>query len=461
MRNFFLFKPFCNGFLLTNETGNHILLSQDEFKKFIYCPVELPMDIKTQLQQKFFLIDSCSLELNDALRQQRSPSFHGPNLHIFVITNACNYQCVYCQASAPEQPDVQVMTVETACKAVNLALSSPESELTFEFQGGEPLLGFDRIKQIVAIAEEKKNSKTIHYTLVSNLSLLTDHMISFFADHAFSISTSLDGNALLQHTNRKAFPPFDSFEDIKKGISLLRDAGIPISAIETTTRHSFGHDQEIINTYLSLGFHTIFIRPLTPLGKAHETWKTIGYTSKEYLDFYLSCIDDILEANRNGNDLREVYASLLLARMSGNCRQRYMELSSPCGGGTGQIAYGYDGNVYTCDEGRMLATMGNNLFRMGSVNNNYQSLLKSAACKAVCSTSVLESLPECSGCVYLPYCGTCPVVNMACSNELISQEANGYRCAITKGILDDLFERLYTHHDNWEPTILLKWGEML
>lgn len=68
----------------------------------------------------------------------------------------------------------------------------------------------------------------------------------------------------------------------------------------------------------------------------------------------------------------------------------YMELRSPCGGAIGQLAYYYDGNIYTCDEGRMLAEMGNDSFKLGNVNNTYKELMETGATKAMCISSCLE-----------------------------------------------------------------------
>lgn len=52
-----------------------------------------------------------------------------------------------------------MMSIETARKAVDIALSSNSENLTFEFQGGEPLTNFDVIKFIVTYSEEKCEGK--------------------------------------------------------------------------------------------------------------------------------------------------------------------------------------------------------------------------------------------------------------------------------------------------------------
>ena len=120
-----------------------------------------------------------------------------------------------------------------------------------------------------------------------------------------------------------------------------------------------------------------------------------------------------------------------------------MELRSPCGASIGQMAYYYDGNIYTCDEGRMIAEMGIPEFRLGDVEaENYDELMESQVCKITCQASILESIPNCCDCVYHPYCGVCPVVNYALENNIYSREANNYKCKIYKGMLDAIFDRL-------------------
>ena len=135
-----------------------------------------------------------------------------------------------------------------------------------------------------------------------------------------------------------------------------------------------------------------------------------------------------------------------------------MELRSPCGASIGQMAFNYDGNIYTCDEGRMIAEMGDQSFKIGTVNDDYTSLVSSNACKICSSASVIEALPECCGCVYQPYCGICPVVNYALDGDVFARQSNNYKCKIYKGMLDVLFSIL-EKEDKQEMEILYSWCE--
>lgn len=146
--------------------------------------------------------------------------------------------------------------------------------------------------------------------------------------------------------------------------------------------------------------------------------------------------------------MSEGHARILLKKILMGYSENYMELRSPCGAGIGQMAYYYDGNIYTCDEGRMVAEMGDQMFHLGNVNySTYDDLMENRVCKVTCQASVLESLPGCCDCVYHPYCGVCPVISYASDNSIYARESNVYRCKIYKGILDILFEILFEEPD--------------
>ena len=364
-------------------------------------------------------------------------------LHIFVVNTACNMQCVYCQAQNGADIPNAFMTLETAKAAVDIALQSPSNNLQFEFQGGEPLLNFNVIRFIVEYSKEKAGKKNIRYSIVSNLTKLTDEMVEFIRDNSIEISTSMDGPEKLHNLNRPYKNGRGTFEDLKKKIHIVRNNGIQTGAILTATRTSLSIPKEIVDEYLNSGFKRILLRPLTPLGCANAKWSEIGYNPSEFLHFYKDAFDYILELNLKGIYISEGIASIFLSKIIEGIAINYMELRSPCGAAIGQIAYYSDGKIYTCDEGRMIAEMGDDSFCIGTVyDSNYNSIIDSRRCKGICSSSVLESLPSCCDCAYQPYCGVCPAVNFALYGDLYEKEPATYRCEIYKGILNIIFERL-------------------
>lgn len=303
-------------------------------------------------------------------------------------------------------------------------------------------MNFRTLEFIVEYSQENKGEHVIQYSVVSNLTLLSDEMLSFIKRNNISVSTSIDGPEALHNKNRPDSLGQGSYYRVQDKIKIIRDAGVELGAIETTTRAALSIPEEIVNLYLQLGFKSIFIRPLTPLGKAKKEWNTIGYQPEAFIDFYKKALARIIEVNLSGQLLREDHAMILLQRISGY-PMNYMELRSPCGGGVGQIAYYPDGKVFTCDEARMLYETGDPSFLLGEVfNSQYNDLVGNRICRTVCSSSILESLPSCCDCVYQPYCGTCPVINYALYGDIIEKKPNNYRCIIYKGILDVIFSYL-------------------
>lgn len=461
MINYFNFKQFNSRTkLITNESGDYAFISNDEFDSLLKGD-QISENTEKQLEEKSFIYNGSRErfieKISNDIRCSKSYLFHSTSLHIFVVTNICNYNCVYCQAQHDNQSSQGKMSKEVARKAVDLALQSPSQYLTFEFQGGEPFINFDVIKYIVEYTETQKKQKKVRYTVVSNLSLLSEEIVEFLTRYSISISTSLDGDSELQNKNRPSFSGLDTYAVINEKIPVLRKAGINLGAIQTTTRYSLDKYRKIVDEYIKKGFDTLFIRPLTRLGKASESWPIIGYNPEEFVNFYSKAFDYIIEKNKSGVFISEGHAVIFLHKILYASPEDYMDLRSPCGGVIGQLAYYYDGNVYTCDEGRMLSEMGNDAFLIGNVyNSDYESIINSDTCKAVLGSSCLECIPECCDCVYHPYCGVCPVVNFAIEGDVFPRTPNSDRCRVYKGILDKLFSYLYMN-DKEEMDILRSW----
>ena len=459
--NFFNFKPFNDKILMTNDFGEHLFVSKENFKKILEKNLDSEPVLKKSLIQKRMAFDETNLEFSSMFKHNlRSTKGHvntATSLHIFVVTTACNMSCVYCQANNGRNHSSLHMTKEIAEKSVDISLQSPAHYLSFEFQGGEPLLNFEIIKHIVFYAEEHKGNHEINYNVVTNLTALTDEMADFFCEYNFGVSTSIDGPEFIHNSNRPFCNGQGTFSETVKSIEKLRGKGLRVGAIQTTTKTSLRYPKEIVNAYYNLGFDSIFIRPLTPLGKATLNWEKIGYSAEEFLDFYFKALDELIKINNNGHFFKEDHASILLSRIDKNY-VNYMELRSPCGAGIGQLAYYADGNIFTCDEGRMLHEMGDSTFCLGNVyHDDYQSIIKNGVCKTVCASSILEALPTCCDCVYQPYCGTCPVVNYSQKNDVIEKSPRGYRCKIYSGMLDYLFNLLYENNEEI-TNILHAWG---
>jgi len=463
MLNHFNFKQLFGEFLITNDLGMYAFLSKPDFYKFV-CGKLSPNDSCYQtLCDRFFISNNSKEtfldETVDSLRALKSYMFSSTALHIFAVTNTCDLNCIYCQARDFSSKKRGFMSIKTGRKAVEVAMCSPTKYLTFEFQGGEPLLNIDVVKAMISHSKEINTEKEIQYTIVTNLVSLSDNVLEYLINENVSICTSLDGYADVHNLNRIFSNGLGSYDAVKRGIEKVKAAGRYIGAIQTTSRHSLAYPKDIVSAYVDLGISGIFLRPLTPLGTARKYWDDIGYTTDEFLSFYKEALDFIIKVNIEGLHFPEIHASYFLKKILGGYSDNYMELRSPCGASIGQLSYYHDGNVYTCDEGRLLSEMGDSSFLLGNVHTNtYDDLMNCSSCKSTSAASVIESLPGCCDCVYQPYCGVCPVVNYVDSKDIFPKSPRDYRCRIHEGILDILFKLIYMD-DKAVMDVFFRWIE--
>lgn len=222
-------------------------------------------------------------------------------LHIFVVSLRCEHSCHYCQVSrVSADRALYDMSPETAAKSLDLVFHSPADSIKIEFQGGEPLLNFERIVKVVEDAERRagETNKSVEFVVTTNLALVTDEILDFFRRHNVLVSTSLDGPEFIHNANRPR-PGNNSYQLTIENISRAREAlGYDrVGALMTATRLSLGRPREIVDEYVRNDFQSIFLRSLSPFGFALKA-KNIGYTGEDFLEFYKKAFDYILELNR-------------------------------------------------------------------------------------------------------------------------------------------------------------------
>jgi uncharacterized protein len=191
----------------------------------------------------------------------------------------------------------------------------------------------------------------------------------------------------------------------------------------TATKLSLQHPREIVDEYVKHGFESIFLRNLSPYGFAVKTQSRIGYSMDEFLEFYRVTLEYILELNRKGINLVETYAQILLTRILTPFSTGYVDLQSPSGAGIGAAVYNYDGDIYASDESRMLAEMGDEQFRLGSVHSDtYEEIFGGDLIRSIVRSSCVESLPGCADCAFQTYCGADPVFHYASQKDMIGHQ---------------------------------------
>jgi His-Xaa-Ser system radical SAM maturase HxsB len=278
--------------------------------------------------------------------------------------------------------------------------------------------------------------------MVSNYTLMDEDKLKFLADHGVSLCTSLDGPPEV-HDHNRIYLGGNSHAAVSFWIEKILKAGLSTGALMTTTKRSLGYPQEIIDEYARLGLNEVFLRPLHYLGFARRSWGVIGYTDEQFLEFYRRAMEHVLEMNIKHRFFRESTAGLLLRKILLHQDPGYVDLRSPCGATLGQVSYNHDGEIYTCDEGRMMAAEGDKLFKVGHVlKDSYQEIIDHPTTKACCVASTTESQPLCATCTYKPYCGICPVLNQATQNSIWGQMPTNSYCYTFMHIFDYLFEKL-------------------
>jgi His-Xaa-Ser system radical SAM maturase HxsB len=423
--------------ILVNEAGEFVVAPRGTVQALVRKQLTRGSDIYSTFKAKHFIADCSSSPLLDILATKYRTKYSFiegfTKLHIFVVTLRCDHSCHYCQVSRQTaDKSAYDMSLDTAKKSIELMMKSPARYVTLEFQGGEPLLAFDLIRQIVPIAKKRADDlgKSMDIVVTTNLANATNDMLRYFRDEEIIISTSLDGPAFIHNTNRPR-PGNDSYELAVRNIERARSVlGVnKVAALMTTTQLSLQHPIEIIDEYVRQGFHSIFLRPISPYGFAVKTAKKTGYQLDEFLNFYRVGLEHIFNINRGGYSLAEVYAKILLTKILTPYGTGFVDLQSPAGAGVNVLVYNYDGDVYATDESRMLAEMGNFTFRLGNVRtHSHREIFTGDAFLDLAAASCNQSLPGCSDCAFQPYCGSDPVFNHATQGDIFGHRPTSDFC---------------------------------
>ena len=454
------------GVLITNDWGGWAVLDENDFAAFTGGKLGEAHPKREELAAAGFFLQSSDFSgCSEKFNKLHASVFRGTSLHIIILTIRCNQKCVYCHASAKGESEKSFdMDEETARRTVDFILSSPGKDLIIEFQGGEPFLNWDVLRSAVKYAREKagKLKKNVEFKLVSNLSAMDDEKLRFVFENNIGMATSLDGPAAL-HDGQRICPGGSAYAQAAKWIKkfsaarpryLSKGYVYRLTALATVTRQALGGASRLVNEYLRLGLREIYARPLNPFGFTAANWKRIGYSAKEYLAFYKELLERLIALNAKGVKIREKTAQTFLTKILGGSDPAHMDCRMVCGAAIGQLAYNYNGDIYTCDEGRMLSVMGDESFRLGNVaDTSYDQVIENPVTKTLCVASCLESLPGCSDCALKPFCGVCPI-NSYFSGSLFPQKANDQHCAINKGILKIIFEKLANPEDR---EVLASW----
>jgi len=271
---------------------------------------------------------------------------------VMNLTNQCNLSCQYCyefgedKVATPEGKP-KFMDLETAKASVDflLANSGDRRAVHITFFGGETLMNFPLLKQVVNYATEKAaaQGRAIDFSLTTNATLLTPQIIEFLSENHIGVTVSMDGPPDLHDKLRVFANGRGSYDIIEPRVRALiaNHKTRPITARVTMT--SGVTDVKRIYQHLKheLGFHEVGFAPVTTSPDRLYAINDRGMDG--VLEQFHALADEYLEFALRG----EMHG---FSNVSDTLSELYQGVnkSHPCGAGLGLMGVGPSGDIAPC-----------------------------------------------------------------------------------------------------------------
>jgi uncharacterized protein len=455
----FMFRRLGKKFLLTNDVGNYCFVNDDQFNNFLNKTLQKDSNLYFDLISKNFIynsdVEKVINSLSIAYKTKKKNLYDFTSLHMLVVTHRCNQKCSYCHATSESEDSGNRydMDISTALKCVDMAFKSPSKHIKFEFQGGEPLLNFEVVKNVVEYANSlaAEFDKKLQFVICTNLTLINQNHLDFINENDVFLSTSLDGPKKIHDQCRKFRNGTGTYDVVIEKLRMVQDISGPdkVSALVTISTTNLNNFELVIDEYISAGLPSIFLRMLNPHGLAHNDWQALGYCVDDFIKNYKKSLDYIIKINREGIFFPEEFATILLRRILTPFATGFVDLQSPSGAGISAVAYETNGDVYVADEGRMLAkNSGDKTFCIGNVKqNNFNQVFCSDKLIEIARQSTIEAVPGCAWCAYQPYCGCDPIRNYIQFGTFGTTNSQTDFCHKHKSLFDIFFDHLHQEDD--------------
>lgn len=184
-------------------------------------------------------------------------------------------------------------TLETVARWQR-ALDQDDESLDITFHGGEPLVpGMDFYRMALPLLRSQLAPREIHFSVQSNLWLLTDELCELFSEHDVSLGTSLDGPQAINDAQRGE----GYFGRTMSAIERARSHGLGVGCVATFTAQSAARADEVLDFFLREGLGFSIHAALPPLGHSGDGWalsaQAHGQLLVDMLDRYVDCADRI------------------------------------------------------------------------------------------------------------------------------------------------------------------------
>jgi len=289
------------------------------------------------------------------------------------IVNNCNLRCKYCWNQAgtygTSSGNDGKMDRQVAFKAVDLLIkeSKGSGDLVVDFYGGEPLLNYNLIKDVIGYCRKLQSTKKIkfRFLLATNGTLLNKERGEFLIKNGVDIAVSLDGSREIQDTQRPFSDGRGSFDMIMDNInSLKKEYRKRIVGRATFTPFS----TQVIKTFnflRSLGFARIEVCESEKAGYGLEEKNQFFFSGSEGLKrlkslYYNLAIFYTQEVIKGNLTYENTYFNRFFKQLS-----RLYHIQSvvgTCSAGFSLMAVDMDGSIYPCT-----AFVGIPQFRIGTI----------------------------------------------------------------------------------------------
>ncbi len=310
------------------------------------------------------------------------------------IAHTCNLNCSYCFASQGNyHGDRAVMSYEVGKRALDFLIenSGTRRNLEVDFFGGEPLMNFDVVKQLVAYGRsiEKEKGKNFRFTLTTNGVLIDDDVIDFANREMSNVVLSLDGRKEIHDRFRVDYAGNGSWEKIVPKFQKLVDArGGKNYYMRGTFTHANPDFLEDIKVMLDLGFTELSMEPV--VCAAGDPSELTEEDLPIILDQYEKLAELMIERDKEGNPF--TFYHYMIDLEDGPCIYKRI---SGCGSGTEYMAVTPWGDLYPCHQ-----FVGDDAFKLGDIWNGVTNT-DVQGCFADCNVYARK---ECRDCWAKLYC---------------------------------------------------------
>ncbi|NLW41235.1 MAG: thioether cross-link-forming SCIFF peptide maturase [Tissierellia bacterium] len=310
------------------------------------------------------------------------------------VAHDCNLRCKYCFASQGDfKGDRSLMNLEVGKRALEFLVenSANRRNLEVDFFGGEPLMNFELVKELVYYGRELENKSNKHFrfTITTNGLLLDDEKIDFINEHMDNVVMSLDGRKEINDNMRKTVSGQGSYDVIlPKFKALIEKRGDKDYYIRGTfTSYNLDFSKDALDFY-EKGFKKISIEPVVT--EPDEEYALREEHIETILAEYESFSKDYIEIKKKDKDF--LFFHFMIDLDQGPCIAKRV---TGCGAGAEYMAVTPEGDLYPCHQ-----FVGDENFKIGNV---FSGIEKDELREEFKEANVLNK-DECRSCWARYYC---------------------------------------------------------